>query len=218
MTTVSEKLLSLRKEHGFSQEYLAGELGISRQAISKWERGETLPNTESLMALSVIYGVSVDELLCMNTDEKLQENIPVSNNNMTFEQGFVPTFEDCQKKEISSDNFNSLMIGCERIFETDVFKFVFTSYPIIVTAVYLFFGAVFHLWAYAWLVFMTIPLFYTAVPAIKKRNANIFCYPVLVATIYLAMGMAFGIWTMTLFLFFTIPIYYIAIATLIRKK
>lgn len=217
MTTVSEKLLSLRKEHGFSQEYLAGELGISRQAISKWERGETLPNTESLMALSVIYGVSVDELLCMNTDEKLQENIPVSNN-MTFEQGFVPTFEDCQKKEISSDNFNSLMIGCEKIFETDVFKFVFTSYPIIVTAVYLFFGAVFHLWAYAWLVFMTIPLFYTAVPAIKKRNANIFCYPVLVATIYLAIGMAFRIWTMTLFLFFTIPIYYIAIATLIRKK
>lgn len=217
MTTVSEKLLSLRKEHGFSQEYLAGELGISRQAISKWERGETLPNTESLMALSVIYGVSVDELLCMNADEKLQGNIPVSNN-MTFEQGFVPTFEDCQKKEISSDNFNSLMIGCERIFETDVFKFVFTSYPIIVTVVYLFFGAVFHLWAYAWLVFMTIPLFYTAVPAIKKRNANIFCYPVLVATIYLAMGMAFRIWTMTLFLFFTIPIYYIAIATLIRKK
>lgn len=217
MTTISKKLLSLRKEHGFSQEYLAGELGISRQAISKWERGETLPNTESLMALSVIYGVSVDELLCMNTDEKLQENIPVSNN-MTFEQGFVPTFEDCQKKEINSDNFNSLMIGCEKIFETDVFKFVFTSYPIIVTAVYLFFGAVFHLWAYAWLVFMTIPLFYTAVPAIKKRNANIFCYPVLVTTIYLAMGMAFRIWTMTLFLFFTIPIYYIAIATLIRKK
>ena len=118
MTTVSEKLLSLRKEHGFSQEYLAGELGISRQAISKWERGETLPNTESLMALSVIYGVSVDELLCMNADEKPQENIPVSNN-MTFEQGFVPTFEDCQKKEINSDNFNSLMIGFEKIFETD---------------------------------------------------------------------------------------------------
>lgn len=217
MTTVSEKLLSLRKEHGFSQEYLAGELGISRQAISKWERGETLPNTESLMALSVIYGVSVDELLCMNADEKPQENIPVSNN-MTFEQGFVPTFEDCQKEEIKSYNFNSLMIGFEKIFETDVFRFVFTSYPIIVTAVYLFFGAVFHLWAYAWLVFMTIPLFYTAVQAIKKRNANIFCYPVLVATIYLAMGMAFRIWTMTLFLFFTIPIYYIAIATLIRKK
>ena len=118
MTTVSEKLLSLRKEHGFSQEYLAGELGISRQAISKWERGETLPNTESLMALSVIYGVSVDELLCMNADEKPQENIPVSNN-ITFEQGFVPTFEDCQKEEIKSYNFNSLMIGFEKIFETD---------------------------------------------------------------------------------------------------
>lgn len=217
MTTISEKLLSLRKEHGFSQEYLANELGISRQAISKWERGETLPNTESLMALSAIYGVSIDELLCMNNEEKPQENIAV-NNQITFEQGFVPTFDECLKNEIKSDSFNSLIISFDKIFETDVFKFVFNSYPIIVTGLYLFLGAVFHLWGYAWLIFMTIPLFYTAVPAVKKRNANIFCYPVLVATIYLAMGMVFRIWTMTLFLFFSIPLYYIMIATLIRKK
>jgi transcriptional regulator with XRE-family HTH domain len=58
-----EKLQKLRKEKGLSQEALAEILGVSRQAISKWESGQTYPETDKLIALSEIFGVSLDHLL-----------------------------------------------------------------------------------------------------------------------------------------------------------
>jgi transcriptional regulator with XRE-family HTH domain len=58
-----EKLQMLRKEKGLSQEKLAEILGVSRQAISKWESGQTYPETDKLIALSEIFGVTVDSLL-----------------------------------------------------------------------------------------------------------------------------------------------------------
>jgi transcriptional regulator with XRE-family HTH domain len=58
-----EKLQMLRKEKGLSQEMLAEMLGLSRQAISKWESGQTYPETDKLIVLSEIFGVTVDSLL-----------------------------------------------------------------------------------------------------------------------------------------------------------
>ncbi|MBU5292456.1 helix-turn-helix transcriptional regulator [Anaerosalibacter bizertensis] len=60
---IAERLTNLRKEKGYSQEELAAQLGISRQAISKWERGEASPDTDNLILLSKIYGIGLDELL-----------------------------------------------------------------------------------------------------------------------------------------------------------
>lgn len=61
---IANKLVELRKSHGVSQEELASSLGISRQAISKWERGEASPDIDNIILLSRFYGVSIDELLC----------------------------------------------------------------------------------------------------------------------------------------------------------
>ena len=52
-----------RKQAGLSQEALAEKLGVSRQAVSKWERSESSPDTDNLIALAKLYGVSLDELL-----------------------------------------------------------------------------------------------------------------------------------------------------------
>ena len=60
---LSEKILYCRKKAGLSQEALAEKLGVSRQAISKWETGETLPNTETLKRLSALFDVSINTLL-----------------------------------------------------------------------------------------------------------------------------------------------------------
>ncbi|MCD7800855.1 MAG: helix-turn-helix domain-containing protein [Ruminococcus sp.] len=60
---VANKLLKLRKLNNLSQEELAERLGISRQAVSKWERGEASPDTDNLIQLSNLYRVSLDELL-----------------------------------------------------------------------------------------------------------------------------------------------------------
>ncbi|MBQ7374154.1 MAG: helix-turn-helix domain-containing protein [Clostridia bacterium] len=60
---LGNKLYDLRKTTGLSQEELADKLGVSRQAISKWERGEALPDTANLIALAKLYNVSLDELV-----------------------------------------------------------------------------------------------------------------------------------------------------------
>ena len=59
----ANKLVELRKKHGLSQEELADKLGVSRQAVSKWERSEASPDTDNLIELAKLYDISLDELL-----------------------------------------------------------------------------------------------------------------------------------------------------------
>lgn len=61
--TLGEKLVLLRKARGMTQEQLAAELSVSRQAVSKWELGEATPETENVMQLSRLFGVTTDYLL-----------------------------------------------------------------------------------------------------------------------------------------------------------
>lgn len=60
---MAQRLVDRRKAVGLSQEALAAQLGVSRQAVSKWERSESSPDTDNLIALAALYGVSLDELL-----------------------------------------------------------------------------------------------------------------------------------------------------------
>lgn len=60
---LSEKLRTLRRQHGLSQEQLAAALHVSRQAVSKWESGTSVPESDTLIALSRYYRISLDELL-----------------------------------------------------------------------------------------------------------------------------------------------------------
>ena len=59
----ANRLLQYRKKMNLSQEELAAKIGVSRQAVSKWERAEASPDTDNLILLADIYGVSLDELL-----------------------------------------------------------------------------------------------------------------------------------------------------------
>lgn len=64
---LSEKLYMLRKNSGLSQEQLAEQLNVSRQAISKWEQGTAVPESEKLITISNYFGVTVDYLLKEDT-------------------------------------------------------------------------------------------------------------------------------------------------------
>ncbi|AWE42095.1 helix-turn-helix transcriptional regulator [Actinobaculum sp. 313] len=59
----AKRLYEYRKASGLSQEQVAARIGVSRQAVSKWECAESSPDTDNLIALAVLYGVTVDELL-----------------------------------------------------------------------------------------------------------------------------------------------------------
>lgn len=69
--TLGEKLQKLRKSKGMSQEQLSAQITVSRQAISKWELGESIPDTENIIQLSKIFSVSTDYLLHDDIDNDL---------------------------------------------------------------------------------------------------------------------------------------------------
>ena len=73
---IGEKIRTLRKEKGISQELLAEKLGVSRQSISLWENDQTMPTIENIVALADIFEVTTDEILrdrpsvnCIDTAE-----------------------------------------------------------------------------------------------------------------------------------------------------
>lgn len=59
----AKRLYEYRRASGLSQEQVAAKIGVSRQAVSKWECAESSPDTDNLIALALLYGVTVDELL-----------------------------------------------------------------------------------------------------------------------------------------------------------
>ena len=59
---LSEKIYTLRRKNGLSQEQLAEKIGVSRQAVSKWEGGQSTPELDKLKALSECFQITLDEL------------------------------------------------------------------------------------------------------------------------------------------------------------
>lgn len=72
--TFGEKLQKLRKEKGWTQEQLAAQINISRQALSKWELGTAIPDTENIVQISKLFQVSTDYLL--NDEYESDEDLP----------------------------------------------------------------------------------------------------------------------------------------------
>ena len=94
------KLYNLRKQKGLSQEELANRLNVSRQTISKWEVGDSTPEMEKLIAISDMFGISLDELVMdkapIQMDETsskseltsgLKEKVSTDENKKTIKKG-----------------------------------------------------------------------------------------------------------------------------------
>ena len=69
----NNKLYELRRQKGFSQEELASRLNVSRQTISKWEVGDSTPDMEKLIAISDLFGISLDELVLDKAPESAEK-------------------------------------------------------------------------------------------------------------------------------------------------
>lgn len=92
--TLGEKLLYLRRNKGVSQEQLAAQVTVSRQAISKWELGESLPDTDNVIQLTKIFNISADFLLNDEID------LPVGSAGDGNEEDFIQALLE---KEIRDD-------------------------------------------------------------------------------------------------------------------
>ncbi|MEE0859541.1 MAG: helix-turn-helix domain-containing protein [Acutalibacteraceae bacterium] len=72
---INENILTLRKKNSYSQEYVAEAIGVSRQAVAKWESGDTVPDINNCMALAKLFDVTLDELV--NYDSNNNGGLPI---------------------------------------------------------------------------------------------------------------------------------------------
>lgn len=230
---IANRLVKLRKEKGLSQEQLAEELGISRQAVSKWERAESSPDTDNLICLAKLYGMSLDNLLMTEDDlETIKEEQVKSNDEPYFNINSRGIHIKDEENEFKlsvkgikiKDNKDTILIGKDEEEEEDdenlpiILKVINASFPILCVIVYMIIGFAFHLWHPGWVVFLLIPCWYTLLDAIRHKNADDFAYPVFITFIYILFSDIFSIWHPLWILYLTIPIYYIVVKQINKQK
>ena len=71
-----DNMLQLRKLHNLTQEDVAEKVGVTRQAVAKWEAGETIPDLEKCRCLAELFGVSLDDLANFEPDKNLNVSVP----------------------------------------------------------------------------------------------------------------------------------------------
>ena len=98
---LADKIITLRKKLGWSQEQLAQELGVSRQSVSKWESAMSIPELDKIVVMSSLFGVSTDYLL----KDELGEETPAEGNTYDAEEGKMITLEEANKYMEDSKNY-----------------------------------------------------------------------------------------------------------------
>lgn len=193
----ADKMQELRKSKGWSQDFLAEKLGLSRQAISKWERGESSPDTDNLIALANLYGVTLDDLLDTKKDAKEIKK--------TVDKNTQPKKE--KKHSLYGDTGRAL------------FKF---PIPIVIAIVYVAVGVITKIWHPLWIMFLLIPIYYHYAGACfaKTKKGFLFALPVpeIIIMIYLSIGFEAGVWGVGALVFALIPLYYWVVAFYKTKK
>ena len=197
---IANRLYELRKQNGLSQEELAEKIGVSRQAVSKWERAESSPDTDNLIELARLYGVSLDELLF--TMEPASQKSP--------ETDAMPTArvqEDVsQQGGASKQTLKTLWIF---------------PFPILIAGAYLLMGFFRGLWHPGWIIFLTIPIYYelVAMLAVKglRKKLNLFPIAAICVPIYLLLGFYMHLWHPGWLVFLIIPIYYWLVGAFVKK-
>lgn len=194
----ASRLQQFRKMNGYSQEVLAEKLGISRQSISKWERGEASPEIDNLMALAKIYDVTIDELLDTEGDKEIAESKAVEKD-----------FKGKMKSLLSKANDFGMYPQTAK-------KLLVFPFPIIIVFVYLALSMLLEIWHPFWMIFLTIPMYYRFAIACKANNKKVFKLlmpvPEMVVTAFLAIGFATGLWSYACILFMIIPMFYWIVA------
>lgn len=202
---LGKKLYELRKNANLSQEEFAEKLNVSRQAVSKWECGDALPDTENLIKISKLYGVSLDELVGNTPPKQNRESEePEQENNDPASPDDINVYVDSPSAKHAKKAVALRLL-------------MYLPYPIIITIAYLLWGFLWNGWAIGWTLYVTVPVYYSILECIRKKKASCFAYPALITFIYLFVGMQWGYWHPNWLLFVTIPIYY-AIAEAIEKR
>ncbi len=182
---LADRLVELRKEHKLSQEALAEKLGLSRQSISKWERAEASPDTDNLIALAEVYGITLDQLLgneetLGTTSETVEEKNELSENQVKGKKRLL-------RAPLLFLGAVALYVGGGIILGVFWWLIMWTLFPLVFAyalkglsmyyenkkwlsvlfstislllltiILYIVLGITFQLWAIAWIIFLAVP-------------------------------------------------------------
>lgn len=191
---LADRLVELRKENKLSQEALAEKLGLSRQAISKWERAEASPDTDNLIALADLYGLTLDQLLG-NDEVKTEPQPQQAKNSLSAKQ--IKGKSNLKKAPLLFLGAIAVYVGGGIILGAFWWLLMWILFPLVLgytfsalsmcfedrkllsilfstiaaiflaVSLYIALGVAFHLWGIAWLIFLAIPA-YVYIKVIKK--------------------------------------------------
>lgn len=182
---IANKLIALRKKKGMSQENVAEKLGLSRQAISRWERAESAPDIDNLAKLSKLYEISLDDLLNTNmVSEKSNLQEADRNNNINrsdYAEGKI-------KNNYEKEDILLAQIPFPFVIPVFIIWGLFGFHegynwfgkqspnamqrfplPICVVGIYLLISILTGCWYLTWLILMIIPVYYIIAALIKKK-------------------------------------------------
>lgn len=159
---IANHLVALRRDHGLSQEELAAKLGVSRQAVSKWERAESSPDTDNLIALSRLYAVSLDALLLTGgaatqaqtpppQEQEAPDHTPYEDAPSLYQQQLQwEAGEEDRQRERRARTRRTLLAF---------------PYPVLLTFLYLALGFTLGWWHPGWwhpgwMLYLTVPIYY----------------------------------------------------------
>ena len=217
---IADRLIKLRKKNGYSQEEVADKLGLSRQAVSKWERAEASPDTDNLICLAKLYNISLDELL--STDQDIDTIVK----------------EQVKKEEpkaegihIVDDEGNEVRVGKGGIYCKDhkgheyhrkhivedkgmrIINIVEGCLFVLATVAYVILGAILGMWWNAWVVFFIPEILCSIARAIYRKNPNKvnITFMAIFAFFFVCMiipGTKANLWHPMWVVFLSIPVYH----------
>ena len=240
---IADRLVKLRKKYGYSQEELADKLGLSRQAVSKWERAEASPDTDNLICLAKLYGVSLDELLATDEDvdtivkeqvkeepkddsnENDGERVIINNKGIRLRnnEGGTVVIDDegivCKDKD---GNVTKRRRHGEHDKAMAVIGTIEGILTLLCIVAYILLGFLMNLWISAWIVIFIPEIICSVARVIRRKNAHHFNMPFFAAFAYFFFCLFMpqimpgfpALWHPLWVVFLAIPIYYATVSTI----
>lgn len=202
----ANRIAQMRRQRGLSQEALADKLGVSRQAVSKWERGEASPDTDNLIMLAQLYGVSLDELLDHKPGGGAVFICDGSPDCETSDSGRDDASAEGQDE--TDDIGKSIDIPLGASVNIDAVKEYGGLSALIISLTYVAVSAIWGIWHPAWIMLLLIPVIISTIDAIHCRQPKRFNFAVLVSLVYLCLGFFLDAWHPGWVVFLAIPIFY----------
>lgn len=184
---LADRLVELRKEHKLSQEALAEKLGLSRQSISKWERAEASPDTDNLIALAEVYGITLDELLG-NNELKAEKTEPqATKKQLSAKQ--IKGKSNLKKAPLLFLGAIAVYVGGGIILGVFWWALMWILFPLVLGYTFSALSMYFEDKKWLSIIFSTIAAVFLAV------------------SLYIALGVTLGLWGIAWLIFLAIPAY-----------